>query len=118
MPYTRVLPRDLFNEANLLKCVGALWIAVEGKAGIAFEQEEVSTFAIDQDPADGSLTILNVTLMIRGTRYNFSRPLNSRDAFPLYVRPALDDDADETQVFTSDGKLHPDMLALIAGEAS
>jgi len=29
MSYTRVIPRDLFNEANLLKCYGQIYIEVE-----------------------------------------------------------------------------------------
>ncbi len=33
MTYKRVIPRDLFNEANLLKCYGALWIALDNARG-------------------------------------------------------------------------------------
>lgn len=29
--YIRVLPRDLFNEADLLKCVARLWILLDGE---------------------------------------------------------------------------------------
>ena len=27
--YNRVIPRDLFNEANLLKCMGQLYLCLE-----------------------------------------------------------------------------------------
>ncbi len=29
MPYHRVLPRDLFNDANLLKCMGRLIMLID-----------------------------------------------------------------------------------------
>ena len=33
MTYTRVIPRDLFNEGDLLKCYGRLWILLDETRG-------------------------------------------------------------------------------------
>jgi hypothetical protein len=47
MGYTRVIPRDLFNEANLLKCIGGLYIAlehVESRAPTGCRDADASTY--------------------------------------------------------------------------
>lgn len=31
--YIRVVPRDLFNEGDLLKCYGRLWILLDERRG-------------------------------------------------------------------------------------
>jgi len=96
----RVLPRDAFNDANLLKCIGALWIALEGKPGVEWEYEG-EAFDIQQDESDGSTFVANVTLYIYDEPVNLTRPLNSRDPYPLY---AIGHD-EELRVFTDTGQL-------------
>lgn len=110
MSYRRVLPRDLFNEADLLKCYGRLWLLAENRKDIRFAEEDASSFAIDQDESDGSLTVTNLTFQIHGKTCKLYRPLNSRHAWPLWV----DDGDDMVAVFTTGGELSPDMLQLIA----
>jgi hypothetical protein len=90
MSYKRVLPRDLFNEANLLKCIGKLTMMIED--GIIHDIQyhyDGEPFEIEQCPSDGSLSILNIQFWTRGYEVNkpmpMFRPLNSRDAWPLYV---------------------------------
>jgi hypothetical protein len=109
--YIRVIPRDLFNEANLLKCMGALWIETEryqrpGRVQIKHDGEP---FQIEQTEG-GYLTVLNVCVFIRNREYFNRRPLNSRDPWPLYL---VNDEDEEFSVFTDDGKLSDEMLALI-----
>jgi hypothetical protein len=82
--YQRVMPRDLFNEADLLKCYGRLWILTE-----RYKQVELDLigeyFRIEQDDSDGSLSIFNVTCTINGEPQLLYRPLNSTDTLPLML---------------------------------
>lgn len=96
MTYTRVIPRDLFNEANLLKCYGQLYLELE-KLGLQdLLSSDGGAFRVVQDPSDGSLTLANVRLP--GVR--LSRPLNSRGAYPLWLHV---DDEQEFEIFEIDG---------------
>lgn len=116
--YLRVIPRDLFNEANLLKCLGALYIALEtaGDRKAQFDVEDVDRFEIFQNPDDGSIYVGNLPFSINGRRFHLSRPLNSREPFPLYATeswPQSGVEVEPVAVFTSDGKLTPDFKKLI-----
>lgn len=116
MSYTRVIPRDLFNEANLLKCMAALWIALDSRGGHAArisndDQSVDDGFAIEMDPSDGSISVTNVSFTIGGEDYRLWRPLNARSAWPLYVNHG-----DESiRVFTESGDLSEEFWALISG---
>lgn len=108
MTYRRVIPRDLFNEANLLKCYGQLWLELE-KLGLQDYLDHHATdeqFRIRQSSADGSLTIQNVILVVRGRMIHLRRPLNARSPYPLWADPG---EGDELQVFNSDGTLSDEM---------
>jgi hypothetical protein len=107
--YIRVLPRDLFNEADLLKCYGQLWILLDGNDSAGFVEEEVSHFDIVQNPADGSLTVQNLTFAIGGKPYNLSRPLNTREKWSLYAER----DDEVISVFDDHGNLSDEMEALL-----
>jgi len=124
MTYFRVIPRDLFNEADLLKCYGRLWILLDqtrghkatlGKVtnGIDPGEHSGETFQIVQDSNDGSLTIANVPFRIAGKRFALSRPLNSRDHWPLWVEDEAGDICEP--VFTDEGELSPEFLKLLEG---
>jgi hypothetical protein len=113
MSYTRIIPRDLFNEGNLLKCLGQLYIKLEtaGKHHAVFD-EDSDDFAIEQDQNDGSISATGVTFSIRRCRMRLYRPLNARAPWPLWM--ALEDsDADPISVFNDDGNLSEDMRAAI-----
>jgi hypothetical protein len=111
MRYRRVLPRDLFNEANLLKCYGKLWILFEGDPSSGFEEADAPMFDIMQDASDGSLTVANLHFRINGQRYHLSRPLNSRHDWPLYATP---ENGDSIPVFDDAGELSDEVEALRA----
>jgi hypothetical protein len=110
MNYKRVLPRDLFNEADLLKLCGKLWIALDdcGSPNAKFSEESVDSFDIAQDPGSGAIFLENISLIIRGEAYRLERPLNARAPWCLYAC-RLDE---ECQVFTEDGKLSRDFMRL------
>lgn len=117
MSYNRVIPRDLFNEANLLKCHGQIYLNLE-RLNVQAELVDDgslhngSHFRVHQDD-DGNLELLNVYLLAHGRRWHVRRPLNARRPFPLYLQPADDDDSDEIDVFNDDGSFTAEMLAFL-----
>lgn len=114
MTYRRVLPRDLFNEANLLKCYGQLWLKTDGMRGTGFREEDVAEFEIVQDGNSGALTVANLTFVVRGWVCPLSRPLNSRRPWPLYLTAP---DGDEIDIFDDGGDLTAQMQQFLAGSA-
>lgn len=108
--YLRVIPRDLFNEASLLKCLGRFWIETERyqprKVTIEHDGEP---FDVWQDENDGTLSVTNISITINGVTCYLCRPLNSREPWPLY----LDTEEDRIAVFTNDGELTRELLTLI-----
>lgn len=118
MSYIRVIPRDLFNESSLLKCIGRIYINLENtpdhKAELREAFEPGEAFNICQSQEDGSIYIANVHLYVRGRKVHVSRPLNSRDSWPLWAIIETDDgDEDEIEVFTDDGDFSPEFLSYI-----
>lgn len=85
MSYSRVIPRDLFNEANLLKCLGKLYLNLEtyGNIDNVRLSNDGDDFIIDQNENDGSIYCVNVHLMKNGESVSLFRPLNSRIEWPL-----------------------------------
>lgn len=110
MNHQRVLPRDLFNEANLLKCIGHLWLKLEGMANIEWDYNG-EPFEMCQDQDDDSVLIDNLILKIKGTKYFLTHPLNSREAWPLYAWSF--DTEEETAVFNEYGALTAEFFHLI-----
>jgi hypothetical protein len=105
------VPRDLFNEADLLKCYGRLWIELDNRGAhmAVLDEGDGSPFEIVQDQSDGSTSVANIELRIAERPYRLSRPLNSRLPWRLYV----DVDDEPVGVFTPDGQLTPEFLDLI-----
>jgi hypothetical protein len=118
--YIRVLPRDLFNESSLLKCIGKLWIILDETHGhsAGFAQEDVDFFDIVQNADDGGISVRNLDFTIGGDSFILSRPLNSRQEWPLYAGSDEDSSFDPVEVFDQTGKLSADMLRLIRGGES
>lgn len=120
MDYRRVIPRDLFNEANLLKCYGQLWIHlnehVQGSlAALDYtEGADGDAFDVRQNDMSGGLDIANIALTIDGIRWDLFRPLNSRYPWPLYCTDLNGET--EVAVFDEDGNLSAEFLALIKAE--
>lgn len=116
--YQRVIPRDLFNEANLLKCLGRLWIVTERYQPhkIVIEHDG-NRFDVWQDD-DGDIGVHNIHIYIGGNQYRVVRPLNSRRSWPLYLERYPTERYDRIPVFTefAEGELHEEMLALLGVE--
>lgn len=101
--YERVLPRDLFNESKLLKCIGRLALLVhEGKAlGIRLEYNG-GPFVIIQNPSDGHIMVDNINFYYNDELILFSNKLNSKDAYPLEVKEESIEVFDDNGNFTED----------------
>jgi hypothetical protein len=115
--YIRVLPRDLFNEASLLKCYGRLWILLDEMRDhcAAFVTEDADAFDIAQDEASGSIYVQNIDFQVMGISCRLTRPLNSRSSWPLYVEDMDERNGfDPVPVFDDNGNLSVDMMTLIA----
>jgi hypothetical protein len=111
MSYRREIPRDLFNEASLLKCYGRIYINLE-TANLPHVElvHDGAAFDIQQDFGSGNLYVANVQLKVNGKACRLSRPLNSRETWPLYL---VDDNDDEIDVFAEDGSFSSEMLAFL-----
>lgn len=90
MTYTRVCPRDLFNEGNLLKCIGKIALLIHDRQipGLIMDDDGCSEgFEIEQDSDDGSIHIANIRFWDGVNNLAiFYTQLNSRDPWPLVMR--------------------------------
>lgn len=116
MTYIRVIPRDLFNESKLLKCLGKLVIEAERHPEIAIEQigGDRAGFDIRQNEADGGLWARNIHVSISGVHITVQTAYNSKQDWPLYAsNPA----GDVVSVFNHDGSLTCEFLGLADAKA-
>ncbi len=115
MTYRRVIPRDLFNEADLLKCYGRLAILLdELPKNAAIMHHLGGAFEPVQDQSDGSLTLypsIEFYIAHRGG-CRLHRPLNSREPWPLYAT-LLDGKSEEIAVFSRIGDLTDEFKRMI-----
>lgn len=114
--YTRVIPRDLFNEASLLKCLGRLVIELErvNAPSVGFDVEDVEFFDIVQSQDDGSISVANLSFSVQGKQYRLSRPLNSRQPCPLWLSDDDDPTFEAIEVFDErTGRLSSEFLNFI-----
>ncbi len=111
MAYVRVIPRDLFNEADLLKCLGRVWILLDKMHhhDAHFDDGDGDPFMITQDESDGSISVSSLPFHINGNRWCLRRPLNARAPWPLYANRH----DDEVAVFTEDGVFTGDFERLV-----
>lgn len=107
----RVLPRDAFNDANLLKCIGQLTMLIEDGApeveGLTYHFDG-DAFNIQQDASDGSTQVANISFWVNKKPVRMTRPLNSREAWPLLMW--IEDE--EYYVFSEQGKIMPSFKSL------
>jgi hypothetical protein len=122
MTYTRVLPRDLFNEGDLLNCLGRLWIALDERRdhhAKLIPDVVKGPFVIEQEPSDGSIYAEHVLLIVAGLQCPLFRPLNARGKWPLWARfGPLEGGYEDVRVFDLDGNLSAEFwLAITEGKA-
>lgn len=106
MSYKREIPRDLFNEAKLLKQLGKIELIVNhtGPNEIGLKTEwDREAFDIRQDPGDGSIYCTNFKLFLDEVEIELYNPLNAREDWPLMARYKGED----YYMFDGDGKIMP-----------
>jgi hypothetical protein len=84
--YKRVIPRDLFNEAKLLKCFGLLSLKIHDR--MLPEGIEVKIWDVDAPFQiklldEGSLWICNYPTELNGEDVIFKTTYNSKANYPL-----------------------------------
>lgn len=106
--YTRVIPRDFFNEAKLLKCMGLLALKIlDRQTPVPIEIEETGEpFEIVLHD-DGSLQVINYPVIINGRVPRFSTVYNSKDSYPFFVSTW---DYEEIRVFTETGEFTEEFI--------
>lgn len=109
MSYNRVIPRDLFNESKLLKCIGRLCLLIHDRQ-VPFNARIDDTgerFLIELNEDNNELHISNLEIIINKVKgIQFFIPYNSKDNYPLYCRFR----EEEYKVFYEGGNLHSDFI--------
>lgn len=118
MSYERVIPRDLFNESKLLKCLGQLALLLhiyEGRWPVSLHHEDPeSGFRIEQDQLTGELECTNLvlTLDISGEIITLGSTYNSKEPYPLNF--LSEDEQTSGEVFNDDGSFADEFLKFIS----
>ena len=84
--YTRVIPRDLFNESKLLKCMGRLSLLILDNntpvpMSIEHNGEPFEVALLDE----GALIISNLHVSIHDKIFTFKTTYNSKANYPLFL---------------------------------
>lgn len=129
MSYERVLPRDAYNEANLLKCVARVcqWISDEFIPDMHFEHQtfcenrelETPGFEIGSD-GSGEIFVMNLRFYLFGKKIEFWIPQNTRHPWPLKFHLVEDDDEplgydNDGDVFNEEGEMSDEFREFIKG---
>lgn len=106
-PYVKVVPRDLFNDAKLLKCLGVLSVKVLDKdtpceINIDAPEDEFKIGLYE----DGTLAVTNMSIKVKGVERSFRITYNSKNNFPLFMEV----DGEEILVFNEVGEWSDDFL--------
>jgi len=105
MKYKRVIPRDLFNEAKLLKCMGRLCLNIlDNKTPVPMEVVN------EDDCRDGfkihlsesaDLMVANIRIKIKTFHVAFWTTYNSKSDYPFFCGR---DETESVEVFTDEGE--------------
>lgn len=119
MSYSRVLPRDLFNEAKLLKCLGRLALIIhdgtDGHISVPNTFKVISAgdpFEIEQKDSDGGLFCRTVLFMVGTVSLHLYSSYNSIGNYPLICETSNE----VLNVFEDDGCLTSEFIELINRE--
>lgn len=109
--YDRVLPRDLFNEGLLLKCLGKVSLAIHNGLlpilTVSHLTDETLGFDIRLSPC-GHLYCSNLKFECNHRDILFATPVNSRDSWPLLW--GFDFESLYNEVFDGGGDLDKDFV--------
>lgn len=103
MSYRKVAPRDFFNEAKLLKCLGRLTLLIlDGKAPSQLRYDESGDWNISRAYPTGDLYVVGVNIYANNSRLNLYSRYNSKENYTL---ECLTEDFNVIEVFNDDGSL-------------
>lgn len=112
--YTRVLPRDLFNESKLLKCIGRVTLLMhDNQAPKNLTYEITYGMALKRKGFDvllspeGSLRLQNLPFFINENNHILKIPYNSKGAYPLYMELP---DLSEIEVLNDEGNFTEEFI--------
>jgi len=109
--YLRVIPRDFFNEAKLLKCMGQLSLMIldcKTPEGMKIEIAETGEPFEIQLSDNGYLFISNYLVTINDAIVSMRTPYNSKAPYPLLCYY----DWEEITVFDDSGNFTKEFAAL------
>ncbi len=110
--HKRVIPRDFFNEAKLLKCMGMLALSVldsQTPDGIDIEVEERGEpFNISMDEGWNIFTVTNYPVYVNGEQYVVGTTINSKEPFPFYLID--EEEYVEVLIFDNNGKYSDEFI--------
>lgn len=104
--HKRVIPRDFFNDSKLLKCLGQFQLCAKhtGANGLDFEiKYDGEPFEIFQHDSDGSLSVLNYSVFLKGSPVALYIPYNAKENYPLIGLYK----GEEYYIFDEKGKFMP-----------
>ena len=110
MTYTRVIPRDFFNESKLLECMGVLSLKILDRRlpeGVQIEIAETGEPFNIQLTDDGVLTVANYPVTVNGKTVFFGTTYNSKANFPLFARS---ESYEDFQVFDDNGDFSSEFI--------
>jgi hypothetical protein len=116
--YLRVIPRDFFNEAKLLKCLGMMALKIldnqQGISNYIFDEFDHEPFDIQQT-IDGDIYVTNYYVYIKKTKevIELYSTLNSRKVNPLCF---VDEENSLTEVFDDAGQFSDEFLDFVKGK--
>lgn len=109
--YQRVIPRDLFNESKLLKCLGQLSLLIhDGFIPQLTVNHVGNKFRIYQRESDGGLYITNVRFLVKEVALELYTSYNSHEPYPLLCMAG----DEEIEVFYESGTLTTEFAEYIA----
>jgi len=104
--YKRVFPRDLFNEAKLLKCLGRLGLLIlDFRVPCKMVMNEPEGCIVIGRRNDNFLECTNIQILIKDQPFRFMIPYNSKSQYPLLVErdnihyPVFDEDGEFDKEF-------------------
>lgn len=120
--YQRVIPRDLFNEAKLLKCLGQLQLIIHDGVDCRRQscpqalrlEHDGDPFDISQQEHDGALYCTTIRAYAGRNQFQVSTHYNSKEPYPMQF-DSLDDSG---PVFNDDGSLSADFIAFVEAYAT
>lgn len=104
MTYERVLPRDAFNEAKLLKCISKITLLILDGLLPDFKYDyDNGAIDIVQDQSDGSIYIKNIIFYYKDRIVTLKTSSNNEENWPLIM--VLGDE--EYYLFNENGDIMP-----------